>query len=189
MGRWSFGIILCSILALPALAQKRQTESELDGLRGAVKAVVTETAQLRRSSGKSVESPRMLSSAKTYDVNGRKVSSKLYEDGRLFDSSHYSDADGYRGVYEELSATGGVIITTGPVGEPQPGSDLPSAYKFTSKYKYKYDDGGKVSEVEVYSEDGSPDSRIVFKVAGDRREVSTYLADGSLNDTEVHVYD
>jgi hypothetical protein len=192
VGRLSLAIIFCSLLTLPVQAQKRQTESELDGLRGAVKTVAVEQAGLKRSSGKLIESARSLSAVTTYDVNGDRASEKHYDEaGRLTRVNSYTDADGYRVESGESFDYGDGRILRAPVpgADPQRGSDL----KDTAKYKYKYDGGGAVSEVGVYSEGGFLDVRLVYKTAGKRKEILTYVFDGPpggrLNDTEVYTYD
>jgi hypothetical protein len=185
--------VICSLLASPAHAQKRQTESELNGLRGAVKSVAVEVADLEISSGKLIESARRLSVVTTYDASGGRASEKQYDEkGRLTRTNSYSDADGYRVESGESFdyGDGRVLVVPEPGGGDR---NRDAALKDTAKYKYKYDGSGNVSEESVYGDDGSPNLRRVYKIVGNRKEILTYIADGSpggfLNDREVYVYD
>lgn len=183
--------VICSLLALPAYAQKRQSESELDGLRGAVKTVTVERADLKSSSGKLIESAPRLSIATTYDVNGDRVIEKKYDEaGRLIRTHSYSNADGYRVMSDESFGDGNGHILRIPL----PGGDgRHLVLKYMAKYKYKYDGSGNVSEESVYAADDSLVRRHVYRIVGNRKEILTYLVDGSpgdlLNDREVYIYD
>jgi len=181
--------VICSLLALPAHAQKRQSESELDGLRGPVKTATVERADLKRSSGKLIESAPRLVSATTYDVNGDRATEKQYDwAGRLTRTHSYRNADGYRVMTDESFGDDGHTLRV-----PLPGGGGNLVLKYMAKYKYKYDGSGNVSEISVYGADDSPAMRHVYRIAGNRKEMLTYSIAGSqgglLDNREVSIYD
>ncbi len=181
-------IVFTLILPLLVIAQNRKTDRETDGLKGSVKSILTERADLKEKSGKLVESTRKPEEAITYDTAGNRLTWKTYDylTGTLFDSVIYSRIDGDKvALYENIDSPN--KITAGSPTKNKNSSTRDSRY--TNKFKYKYDDKGNVSEEAWHQNDGSLWMRYVYKFNGNQIEELVYAADGSLNQKYVSILD
>jgi Txe/YoeB family toxin of Txe-Axe toxin-antitoxin module len=183
-------IILLLLLPLSVFAQVPKTDRETDGLKGSVKSVVTEIANLKKTSkGKLVESNRRNEEAITYDSGGNRLTWKTYDyvSGLLFESVTYKRIDGDKvAVYEEVENPNKIeqIIST---TEDSPANKADPRYSY--KFKYKYDDNGNVSEEAWYHSNDALWLRYVYRLQSNQREELVYSADGSLNQKYVHTLD
>ncbi|HLM56582.1 MAG TPA: hypothetical protein VK422_10755, partial [Pyrinomonadaceae bacterium] len=158
------------------VAARPKSDAEDEGLRGKVKTVFTESEDL---SG-------------TWSVQGRKPSSMEYYDGRgnLTKRESYdykgnpSDITvyGYLGG-ERVSDIGTIQREYNPppimVGSA-PGAAKPKRDpRYTYKFKFKYDDAGRLLEKSWFMSDGEPWLRYVYDYKGNRKEKLVYSADGS----------
>ncbi|HJU53003.1 MAG TPA: hypothetical protein VJ715_00460 [Pyrinomonadaceae bacterium] len=182
---WAFISVLLFVAVTPA--QKRQTDREFDKLKGPVKTVVAQEATLTESSGKLSESERRPGSETIYDAEGNLVHRKIYVEGSLFDSTKYGRLNGDKISFSEDVESPNVFITDAPVGANK--SMQPADPRYTYKFKYKYDDQGRVTEESWYQSNGSLWMRYVYKFKGNRREELAYGANGDLNQKYVYTLD
>jgi len=182
-------IVFILLLNFSVLAQNKKMDRETDGLKSSVKSVLTEIANLKKTSGKLVDSDRRHKEAITYDSNGNRLTWKTYDylTGTLFDSVIYTRIDGDKvAIYEEVDSPNKIIqITSAPSDKPTKSSDP----RYTNKFKYKYDSDGNMSEEAWYQNDGSLWLRYVYKFKGNQKEELVYSADGTLNQKYVHTLD
>ena len=186
-------LVLLTILALsvvsPCFAQKRLADRDVEGLKGEIKVVKTETADLKNDSGVWVESNRMPDSYITYDQNGNRVVEKVYEDGKLSSSGVYKLLDGDRVLVPdkiEIASTGReLIVTTGRSStKPQFHDD-----RYTQKYKYKYDAQGTKREEIIYQNNGTYWQRRVVTLKGNQRDEQVYDEKGKFNQKYIYTLD
>ena len=71
-----------------------------------------------------------------------------------------------------------------PAGQPQPKRDT----RYSTKYKYQYA-GGKLSEVQRYTNDGNLSTRNVFDFNDNHKEERWYLSDGMMYHRQVSLLD
>jgi hypothetical protein len=185
MKRLFLTVLLSLPLALPASAQKQQSDREAEGLKGAVKTVTTETSEPKRPSGKSGRKPM---STLTFDVDGNLALRKDYADrGEAAEFFTYSFLHGERVVSTEVVMRNDSIAVAPPA--PAEESKRPSDQRYTYKLKYKYDDNGNRTEETWFYRDGSPYVRYVYKLKGNRKEELFYLEDGWLTKKFIYTLD
>lgn len=146
-------IILLSSLFV--IAQKKQTDRDFDGLKGAVKSVVTERADLKKSSGKMFESKRKQQEAITYDSGGNRLTWKTYDylTGTLFDSVVYNRVNGQKvAMYEDVKNSNKIVQL---IASPNEKSSELSNSRYSQTLKYKYDLEGKITEEAWFQSDGT----------------------------------
>lgn len=180
MKRSMSAFILVAILFLPALAQKRQTDREVDGFKGAVKTVITEKAKLKDDSSELTGYDRKPESEITYDANGNRLSREAYDyTGALFESVSYSHVDGNKvAIYREIEDKNSIVVE---MPAPADARKRRSDPRYTYKFEYKYDSNGSISEEAWYQSDSSLWLKYVYKLKGNQKEKLVYSADGSLN--------
>ncbi len=147
-------IVFILFLSFSVLAQKQKNDRETDGFKGLVKSVLTERANLKKTSGKLVESNRRPESESTYDKSGNHLTWKDYDytTGNLFDSVIYSRVDGDKvSIFEEVENPNKI---TQIISAPSDKSTKPSDTRYSYKFKYKYDRDGNVSEEAWYQSNG-----------------------------------
>ncbi len=178
--------ILVLLLFLPTLAQKRQTDREADGFKGAVKTVITEKAKLKDDSSELTEYDRKPESEITYDANGNRLSREAYDyTGTLFESVSYSRVDGSKvAIYREIKDKNSIVVEM-----PADARKRRSDPRYTYKFEYKYDSNGNISEEAWYQSDSSLWLKYGYKLKGNQKEKSVYSADGSLNQKYVYTLD
>ncbi|MBC7909439.1 MAG: hypothetical protein H7Y30_03000 [Pyrinomonadaceae bacterium] len=173
-------LLLCS---LSIFAQQRQSEREFDGLRGAVKSVVTESAKLLTVNGKQVEEEKQIGSVITYDMAGNEIKAEFYQDGSPQRVSVYFDLDGDRAIKtEELRP---LNLGRGGIGGGHGNPNVKPDPRFTVKLRYKFDAQGKRIEQTVINNVGNTTSRKVHKydAKGNLKESTTYLGEQKVNQT------
>lgn len=173
-------LIFGSLLSISGHSQTLKTDRETDGLKGNVRSVITERADVKKTIGKLVESNRRSESEYTYDKNGRRLTWKSYDyfSGNLFDSVVYGNVDGYKvSRYEKVENANKITTVSKPIDQPAKASDPRYDYKF----KYKYDKAGNMSEESWYQSNGKLWLRYVYDLKGNKKEELVYSADGSLN--------
>lgn len=186
-------LVLLTILALSVVSacfgQKRLADKDVEGLKGEIKVVKTETADLKNDSGVWVEGKRMPDSYITYDQNGNRVVEKIYEDGNLSSSGVYKLLDGDRVLVPdniEIAPTGReIIVTTGP------SSNKPQFHdeRYTQKYKYEYDAKGTRREEIIYQNNGTYWQRRVITLKGNQRDEEVYDEKGKFNQKYIYTLD
>jgi YD repeat-containing protein len=159
-------------------AKKLKSDAEDEGLKGRVKIVTTEEEDL---SGTWVVGKRKPSSTYYYNDQGNIVKKELYDyRGNPMDITVYGYIDGDR-----VSQSKSIRYEYDPppiMSRPGPaGSETKRDPRYSSKYKYKYDDRGNLTEKEMYLNDGKLWMRFVYKYKDSQKEESVYSSDGSLN--------
>ena len=181
-------IVFILLLSFSVLAQNKKTERETDGLKGSVNSVITKIANLKKTSGKPIESARKSKEAITYDTNGNLLTLKEYDAaGSLFDSIIYSHIDGDKvSTFEEIDNPNKFKeVISVPSDNQNKSSDTTYHYKYT----YKHDNNGNVTEEALYQNDGSLWLKYVYKIKGNQKEKLVYSEDGSLNQKYVYTLD
>ncbi len=177
------------LLFVSVLAQNKKSDREADGLKGSVESFLTKIADLKKKSGKLIESSRKPKEAITYDIKGNRLTRKTYDylTGTLFDSVIYSRVDGDKvAIYEEVENPNKITqIISSPPDKPIKSFDP----RYTNKFKYKYDSTGNVLEEAWYQNDGSLWLRYVYKFNASQKEELVYSEDGSLNQKYIHTLD
>lgn len=188
MKRFLVLTIINLITVSTVLAQQHKTDRENDGLKGAVKAVVTENAELTNKAGKLDESNRKPEGNVTYDVNGNRTKERVYDgNGNLASSTMYSYINGERVSIDEPVENKDVLIAR--VDTPSNRVKRRSDDRYTHKYKYKFDSKGNVREEVLYQNDGSFDMRYVYNIQNNQKETLVYAEDKSLNQKYLSVLD
>ena len=181
-------LVFILFLCFSIFAQNKKTDRETDGLKNSVKSVLTERADLKKTSDRLAESARKPEAAITYESNGNRLTWKTYDylTGTLFDSVIYSRLDGDKvSIYEEIENPNKITQIVSTPSKPAKPFDRRYSYKF----KYKYDSVGNVSEEAWYQSDGSLWIRYVYKIKGNQKEELVYSRDGSLNQKYVYTLD
>lgn len=176
-----FAIVLLLLSAFPTHAQKPESEREFDGLKGAVKSEVMESAKITIVDGKQVESSRQTIRIVYYDEAGNKTRVEYYEDGFLQTVRVYSDLDGNRVVKsKEVPAS---KVMSGGVGPRRLNSNLKRDTSFTTTFRFKFDAKGRRIEEAVINDNGNTSSRRVFKydATGNLIEQTSYKGDRRLS--------
>jgi hypothetical protein len=169
---------LSSTLALAALPQKQQLDTEAEGFKGRVKSIFIEHSELKQSSGKSGESARRPAQKLSFDSNGNLTVDVQYDPGgELFDSRTYLFIDGQRVVKHEI-LTKHFLTLSDPRAEPR---SRPYDPRYSWKIEYKFDSEGHRTEVAWLYSDGSSHLRYVDTLHGNRKERLVYSEDGSVN--------
>jgi hypothetical protein len=174
---------------MSVVAQNKQTDREFDGIKGSVKSVITERADVKKSSGVLVESNRRSESEFEYDKSGNSLARKYYEyrEGGLREAIVYKTIDGDKVSIEEDVETPGKITASSPIQNTKNAKSFDPRYSF--KYKYKYDLKGNISEEAWYQSDGSLWMRYVYSTKEKEKEELVYDEDGNLNQKSVRNFD
>ena len=153
--------MLILLLTTPAFAQKKITDAKLEGLKGNVKSVVTETVDLQEQNGKSVEVPRVLESQYDFDENGNRTQVLSY----LFnDKSTYALVDGEK-TYKSshIKEDKKPLLATTISGGTSDNNSKARDPRYSIKLKYDYDSAKRILEVKIYLNDGKFVGRNVYK--------------------------
>lgn len=169
-------------------APKPKSDAEDEGLKGRVKTVFKETQDL---SGTWYVSGRKPSSVDYYDERGQFTRREFYDyKGNLSQVAVYGHVGGERvrsdKMVEHEYNPPPVMVAAGPptVGE-RPKSDP----RYTYRFRYKYDDKGRLVEEAWHHSGGRLWLRYVYKFEGDKKEELVYSEDGSLNQRYVSMLD
>jgi YD repeat-containing protein len=167
--------------------RRPKSDAEDEGLKGRVKIVVTETQDL---SGTWAVGGRKPSATDYYDEGGQLTKRVLYDyKGNLSEVALYGYLDGERvrngkSVSYEYDPPP-MMMPAAPAGQPAPKRDP----RYSWKFKYKYDERGRLVEEDWYSNDGKLWLRYVYKYEGDKKEELVYSEDGSLNQHYLYTLD
>jgi len=162
-------LLFTLLLIHPAAAQKR-TDRESAGLKGPVRTVRLEWAEISQQDGKAVERPRKLQFTTTYDEKGNRKEVTNYNlNGSLQDKRIYT-RDGEGNLTETIYKADGTM---------------------DSKLIYTYDEKGRITGWSVYDAVGSLRRKAIgaYDAHGKPTESAIYNADGSLMNKTVHSYD
>jgi hypothetical protein len=187
-----FAIVIFILTALPSLAQKQMTDKGEEGLKGQVKTVTVELAQLSNVNGKWVEGKRYPASVDTYDLKGDLTQrDRIDYKGKPLDKSVYSYLDSERVVKIDLFEASFAIP-----GPPAPFAVSEAAKsnrdsRYTFKFKYIYDSEGRRVETDWYENDGRVFSRDFYEydVNGHQVKHKSYGGDGSPGIEKTFLYD
>lgn len=168
-------------------APKPKSDAEDEGLKGRVKTVFTETQDL---SGTWQVSGRKPSSMEYYDERGQRTRRESYDyKGNLRDVTVYGYIEGERvqnskSIRHEYDPPP-VMMAGPPAGEAKPKSDP----RYSTRYRYKYDDKGRLAETLRYWNDGRLAGRTVRNFKDGQVETLAYNADGEVVDKRVEALD
>jgi len=173
-------LLLGSLLAAAAHAQKPRTDRQNEGLKGPVKSIVVESAELKKQGGQYVEGPRSLQARATYDAEGNRTNDEEYIDGELWTKREYRYVGGVAVADIHQKYVLGVIPSSAATPDPKPAPPTkpPPMRRFTEKYRGKYDAAGNAVEL-VIEEDGRVRNRLTYRREGGRKETRGYVEQGS----------
>lgn len=178
-------LVLGASLAAATHAQKPHTDRENEGLKGPVKSMVVEIAELKKEGGQNVAGPRSLKERATYDAEGNRVHTERYIDGELWAKSEYRYVEGVQTAdthqqYPTISVSSSMALPNlvPPNSKPVPPSATPPMKRFTEKFRRKYDARGNVVEL-VIEEDGRVRNKLTYSRTGNRKETRGYYEQGS----------
>lgn len=158
------------------VAGKLKSDAEDDGLKGKVKIVASENEDL---SGTWAVAGRKPSSTSYYNEQGNLVKKELYDyRGNPLDITVYGYVDGDR-----VSSAKSIKheYNPPPMAAPAGAQSQKRDRRYSSKYKYKYDEKGRLVESESYGNDGRLWMRYVYNFKDNQVEELVYASDGSLN--------
>jgi hypothetical protein len=159
------------------VAKKLTTDAADDGLKGKVKAVMTEAESLSGTEPTGRSKP---SSAAYYDGHGNltKRSSFDYR-GNLSNITVYGYLDGQRASHSKTIRH--EYDPPAPLAAASAAQTTPRDARYTYKFTHKYDRRGRLAEKLLYGNDGKLRSREVYSYADKRKEWLVYNPDGSLH--------
>src|SRR6185312_5352266 len=160
-----------------ASIQKRQTDREVDGLKGTVKSAVTEIANYKLVQGESVEGPRLISGEQFYDAEGNRLQWKHYDAAGTLSTSLVFSFIGQKrvAVMEDVDNKKALVRVI-----PLP-RGTPVDPRYTYRFVNQYDANGRRTQEAWYTSSGLLFMRWIYTVKGDRRKRSVYRADRSLS--------
>jgi hypothetical protein len=184
-------MVACIVFLVVATisAQTMQSDREFAGLKGNVKSVSTERTDAKRKAGRIVESNRRKHEYTTYRPGGTVSSYTLYhwETGEVFETNTYSQIDGDKVSKIEMGS--GAITATFTVksSDTKPAKRWDPGYDY--KFKYKFDDRGRIIEEAWWQSDGDLWMRYVYEYAQGERRVLVYHKDGAFNQKYIYKLD
>ncbi|HZG54433.1 MAG TPA: hypothetical protein VEZ40_20195 [Pyrinomonadaceae bacterium] len=168
------------------IAKRLKSDAEDEGLKGKVKTVFTESEDL---SGTWSVQARKPASMDYYNEQGNLTKRESYDyKGNPSDITVYGYLDGDRvsdigSIQREYNPPPMMIAST--PGETKPKYDSRYSYKF----KFKYDDNGRLIEKAWHMNNGEPWLRYVYHYRGNQKEKLVYSANGSLNQKYLYTLD
>lgn len=171
----------------PAPKLKSDAEDEL--LKGKVKTVFVETQDL---SGTRDVGGRKPSAMDYFDEKGHFTRRESYDyKGNIFQVAVYGYVDGERvrsdkTIRHEYDPPP-MMVAPSAAGESKPAP--PRDPRYSTRYRYKYDDKGRLVESVAYWNDGRLGWRTVRTFGEGRVETLSYNADGKLSDKYVETLD
>lgn len=137
-------LALGSTLTAASYAQRPQTDRDFDGLKGPVKSLTVESATLTRKGKGYVEERRALEEKVTYNAEGNRAEDELYfsYEGTLLIKNVYR----YVGGEKLADAQQRDPVIELPNSPERAGGGM---RPFSEKYRYKYDEQGRVKEMTI----------------------------------------
>lgn len=185
-------LILTFFLAVPA--QKKATDKEFEGLKGAVKSVLTEYMEVINPRGLAPDKKRVKSSEYFFDKGGR-LTQILYPDsnGKLI----FSVIDGFKTFKSSLIKietkpkttfnVGRSLIEERPIEEPE--NLVPPDERFDFKYTYEFDSQGRVRIERQYENNGRLFRKKEFKYDDKGRVIEENVNDTVALSKFIYKYD
>ena len=125
------------------------SDRDLEGLKGKVK-LVESWSEDAGANGKPLRKPEVMTSD-TYDEQGNQIASTSYYTG---ERNTYFTLDGERVSKSERITNDPRVIIQGMATIETPGGNEPRDKRYDSKYKYEYDQNGKIIQWSKYMNDG-----------------------------------
>ena len=179
MKNFFFAAACFSILTSTILAQNKQSDRDFAGLKGNVKSVLTERADATLKAGKIVESNRRKVESSIFQSDGSSLTQTIFhwETGEVFETNTYLRIDDDKAVITKM---GPAAITATITEAPSPDA-RPADPRYDFRFKYKYDDLGRIVEEAWWHSNGELWMRYTYEYSpGERREL-VYDKDGALN--------
>lgn len=146
------------LLSSLAVAQKRLTDAEDYGLKGKVKEVSNERAEVEWKDGKWKATVQTVTGVSTYDHKGRQLTHKSYSFG--MSSTVYLEIDGVRAMKSQVTQD-----SSAPPPMPLPAGK--NTHKPDPRYDIKYldtrDEKGRLKEKVLVNNDGRVLSLLTYK--------------------------
>lgn len=179
MKKYLFAAVCFAILASTALAQSKQSDRDFDGLKGKVKSVLIERTDAKLKAGKIVESNRRKHESSIFQTDGSSLTKTHFhwETGEVFETNTYLRIDGDKVVKIEMGP--GAITATITEAPPPDAKPFDSRYDF--KFKYKYDNLGRIVEEALWQSNGDLWMRYTYQYSPGERLELVYDKDGALN--------
>ncbi|MBC7910110.1 MAG: hypothetical protein H7Y30_06400 [Pyrinomonadaceae bacterium] len=187
-----FGALLFGILSIHQIGAQTITDREGQGLKGAVKSIRVERAEMVKKEDKLVERRRFLMSIFTYDEQGYRTEELSYNpDGALAGKSVISRDD--KGIRTTIfyKADGTMrakwVDSLDKDGRFQGGAHYDADGALESRSAYTYAADGKLIEAAMYNADGSLKNKTVFKHNAEGKQIGyeVYNAAGVLMQKDV----
>jgi hypothetical protein len=182
-------------LGLTVPAQKKASDREFEGLKGAVKSVLTEYVTVLDSSGAAPDKKRVKYMEQSFDKDGRLLQI-LYPD-----YNHkvvYSVVDGFKTfISSEIKKEpdkpkiglrlGAPLVEPSPIEEPE--KLFPPDERYEQKYVYEYDAQGRVKTEREYLNNGKLNELRTFKYDDKNRVVEENVNDTVALSKFIYKYD
>lgn len=185
-------IFFVMTLCLVVPAQKKVTDREIEGLKGAAKSVVEEYLTVQDSNGKAGDKKRIKSAEYFFDKDGRQTQI-IYLKNKLV----YSVIDGFKTFksYEIIKreTNQGLILSGIPLNEQKPIEEpeklVPPDERFDYKYTYEYDSLNRIKIERQYGNNGRLYDKREFKYDGQGRVIEEIKNDRIANTKFIFKYD
>jgi hypothetical protein len=181
----TFILTIISLLFVNAYSQKKMTDREFNGLKGRVKSVYIEDADLEIVKGKPIVKNRQMQFDELYDENGNMTQSSMYYMG---DRDIFSFIDG-----EKTSKSADFYSPTASkavIAASVKNQSKPLETRYDKKYQYEYDTKGRIIEERKYRNDGTLFLKSTYKYndAGNPIEQILY-SDEKVSENYYYTYD
>ncbi len=179
MKKYLFAAVCFAILTSTALAQTKQSDRDFAGLKGNVKSVLIERTDAKLKAGKIVESNRRKHESSVFQTDGSSITQTIFhwETGEVFETNSYLRIDGDNVVKTEM----GPAAITATITEATPPDAKPFDSRYDFKFKYKYDDLGRIVEEAWWHSNGELWMRYTYQYSPGERLELVYDKDGALN--------
>jgi hypothetical protein len=179
--------LLLSLFFVSQIKAQTRTDRQSDGLKGQVKSVQVERADISQVEGKAVESLKWLQSITNYDEKGNKTEELIYgHRGALLEKSVFTRDE--KGTRTKIRYKADGTMISREVGRvDEQGRPLEDAYydgtgALETKSVYTYDAQGNFQEAAMYNADGSLHNKTIFlhDATGKQTGLEVYDASGKL---------
>ena len=181
-----FGVMSLILLLTHLTNAQAQLDREFDGLKGSVKTVRLERAEVSQRDGKAVESPRQLESVTTYDEKGNKTEALNYDYKGISRRSVFTRGENGNQIQTKFKPDGSVdskwIQTYDARGRMSGGAQYNADGVLQRKSVSTYDPNGKFVDGAMYNADGSLINKTVYRydAEGKPTGLDLYNANGVL---------